>query len=290
MTIQKILDHLKSYHPNLGPDYDGCDGIKVGDPNVECRGVVSALVPTMEVLEKTAALGVNLLFVHEPTSYLTPDWPDWKAGFSCSVYDKKIQFAIEHGIVIVRDHDHMHAHRPDSIFTGVLKYMGWLPYLAKDQTVPYGYVVDLPEEMTLNRINTELIERIGLNGLRFLGKPDLKIKRLAIAGHIYPDAFIEQHFTEDGDFTDYATELIRAMEESGVQCILPGEIIEWTLVSYIRDAITQGKDLALIHVGHFNWEELGARYAADWLKTLVDEDVPVTYVPTGDLWQFQLKK
>ena len=35
----------------------------------KCTGIVSALVPTMEVLKKAVELGCNLLVVHEPIYY-----------------------------------------------------------------------------------------------------------------------------------------------------------------------------------------------------------------------------
>ena len=108
----------------------------------------------------------NFLYVHEPTSYLTPDLAGWKADFKCDVYDEKIKLAEDHGIVIYRDHDHTHAHRPDGIFTGVLKYMGWSKYI--DETgegIPFGYVVNLPEERTVEDIITELIEKIKSMGV-----------------------------------------------------------------------------------------------------------------------------
>lgn len=288
MTIQEILNKVTAYHPDLGKDYHGCDGVKQGDPSQECTGIVSALVPTIDVIRKTIGLGANLLYVHEPTSYLTPDWPDWKADYPCSVYNEKIKLIQDHNLVVVRDHDHMHAHQPDSIFTGVLKYLGWLPYLEKEQPIPFGYTIRFPELRTLRDINRELMEKIGMNGIRYVGKPDMKISKLSFAGHIYPDAFIPQHFKDDGTWTDYATEIIKVMEQNGVECIIPGEIIEWTVISYIRDGIAEGKNLACINPGHFNWEELGAKYARDWLTALTDGQIPVTYVHTGDLWSYQL--
>lgn len=51
-----------------------------------------------------------------------------------------------------------------------------------------------------------------------------------------------------------------------------------------------GKNLACINPGHFNWEELGARYAKDWLMELTENKVSVFYVPTGDMWKYQTKK
>ena len=135
-----------------------------------------------------------------------------------------------------------------------------------------------------------MIEKIGMQGLRFIGNPEAELKKIAFTGHIYPDAFIPQHFNEDGSWSDYATEIIREMEQDGVECIIPGEVIEWTVLSYIRDGISLGKNLACINPGHFNWEELGARYAKDWLMKLTENKVSVFYVPTGDMWKYQTKK
>ena len=192
----------------------------------------------------------------------------------------------DNNIVVYRDHDHMHAHRPDSIFTGVLKYMGWEKYVVKDgEGIPFGYVIELPEAKTVSEINEELIKTIGLNGTRFIGRPDAKIHKLALVGHIYPGAFIPES-EENGIYNDYTTEIIKAIERDKIDAILPGEIIEWNLLSYIRDAISLGRDMACFNIGHFNWEELGAKYAADWLLDLTEGSVPVKYVPTGDMWNY----
>lgn len=290
MTIQEILDRVSEYHPDLGEDYHGCDEVKSGDCSQECTGIVSALVPTVDVIRRAVELKANLLYVHEPVSYLTPDWPEWKADYKCRIYDEKLKLLKENKIVLVRDHDHMHAHKPDSIFTGVLKYLGWMEYLTEEQKIPFGYTVCFPKAKKLREINQELIEKIGMQGLRFIGNPEAELKKIAFTGHIYPDAFIPQHFNEDGSWSDYATEIIREMEQDGVECIIPGEVIEWTVLSYIRDGISLGKNLACINPGHFNWEELGARYAKDWLMELTENKVSVFYVPTGDMWKYQTKK
>lgn len=290
MTIQEILDRVSEYHPDLGEDYHGCDEVKFGDCSQECTGIVSALVPTVDVIRRTIELKANLLYVHEPVSYLTPDWPEWKADYKCRIYDEKLKLLKENKIVLVRDHDHMHAHKPDSIFTGVLKYLSWMEYLTEEQKIPFGYIVCFPKAKKLREINQELIEKIGMQGLRFIGNPEAELKKIAFTGHIYPDAFIPQHFNEDGSWSDYATEIIREMEQDGVECIIPGEVIEWTVLSYIRDGISLGKNLACINPGHFNWEELGARYAKDWLMELTENKVSVFYVPTGDMWKYQTKK
>ena len=288
MKINEILKSIKAYHPDLGADYTGCDGVKFGNTDQECTGVVTALVPTVDVIKKTAKLGANLLFVHETVSYLTPDWPEWKADFDCKVYDQKIKLIKDNNIVLVRDHDHMHANKPDSIFHGVLKYLEWLPYLDKKQPILFGYTVNFPQPKTLRQISEELIEKIGLNGLRYVGNPDDQFERLSFTGHIYPGAFISAHYKDNGSWTDYTTEIIRTMQENDVHLIIPGETVDWTVLSYIRDGLQLGQQMACINPGHFNFEELGAKYAKDWLGDLTKHQVPIKYIPSDDLWHYQL--
>ena len=65
MKKREVIARILRYHPFI-KDYMGCDEYKSGFEDEECTGVISALVPTMEVLEKTVELGCNLLVVHEP--------------------------------------------------------------------------------------------------------------------------------------------------------------------------------------------------------------------------------
>lgn len=76
------------------------------------------------------------------------------------------------------------------------------------------------------------------------------------------------------------------MEEQGVDAIIPGEVIDWTVMSYIRDAVQLGKAKAAFNIGHFNMEELGMKYAVDWILELLDNEIPVHYVPSEDIYQF----
>ena len=127
--------------------------------------------------------------------------------------------------------------------------------------------------------------KIGLNGLRYIGDPDARIARIAITGHLYPEAFVPGK-EENGFYTDYSTEIIKAMETKGIEAIIPGEVIEWNVLSYIRDGVQLGKPLACFNIGHFSFEQLGMKYAADWMKKLTKDSLPVHYVNTGDMWKF----
>ena len=289
MKIREVIDIILSYHPFI-MDYHGCDDYKCGDPEQECTGIVTAIAPTVNVIREAARLGANLIVVHEPTYYTSEDGPGWFEDFPNSVYEEKAQLLKDHGIVVWRDHDHLHFHNPDGIFTGVLKYTGWEKY-AHAVRPPYGgfghFVIDLPEPMTVEALAHHLMTSIGqMNGCRYIGKADDLVKKIAIVGHLYPMSGPFTPKRKDGQPKEYSVQIIGDMEE-GIDVILPGETIDWTVLSYVRDAVELGRTKAMISLGHFNWETLGMKYAKDWLSELVP-GVTVTYVDAGDMFNYFL--
>lgn len=76
MKNSDVINKILKFHPQFPDNYAGCDGYKFGDPNAECNGIATALVPTVDVIRRTGELGCNLLVVHEPIFYSTEDY--WK--------------------------------------------------------------------------------------------------------------------------------------------------------------------------------------------------------------------
>ena len=72
----EVVEKILQYHPNI-PNYDGCDGYKAGDPEAECTGIVSALVPTVEVIRKTADLGCSVMFANGRSLDMRQAFPEW---------------------------------------------------------------------------------------------------------------------------------------------------------------------------------------------------------------------
>ena len=282
MKNHEVIDKILEYHPVI-PDYTGCDGYKAGDPQEECIGIATALVPTVEVIRSAIRKNCNLIITHEPIFYQTPDFADWRGDFANKTYEEKKKLLTENHITVWRDHDHIHAHQPDGIFTGVIRQLGWEKYMRQEKNGP-GYLFDIPE-MAVKELGDHLISRMHLHGLRYIGAAEDKIEKVAIVGHIYPDSFYRDHTETDGTYHDYGMDVIRMMEE-GVQAIIPGEIIEWTTLSYIRDSIAFGQIRACYNVGHFNMEEAGMKYAAEWIGELVDNQIPVQYIPTEDGFRY----
>jgi len=287
MKIKDVINAILAYHPQFPADYAGCDDYKSGNPEDECTGIVTAIVPTIEVIKKTHELGANLLVVHEPTYYTSQDLGGWGYDFTNQVYEEKAALLKEYGITIWRDHDHMHAHQPDGIFTGVFKYMGWEPYYdASDRAVPFAFVLNLPES-TVGETADVIKEKMGCNSLRYIGNDDARIKKVALVFHLTPNGMGSDFTDEKGLLHEYSLQVIEAMEHKGVDAIIPGEVIDWTVMSYIRDAAQLGKNKAAFVPGHFSWEELGMKYAADWIGDLVKHELPVTFVNAGDMYKYR---
>lgn len=282
MKIKDIVEKIKTYHPAIDEN-STCDGYKCGSGDWECTGIVSALVPTVDVIKRTIELGANLIITHEPTYYLTPDYSEWKADFANSVQKEKQELLARHDITIWRDHDRMHAHNPDTIFFGVMQELGWEKYYNEKLSggLPFIYPFVLPQT-TVKDLGLFLKEKLQLNGLRYIGNPNDKISKVALVAHLYPNAFYKDGIGGNGYYYDYATQIMSLMEQNGIDAVIPGEIIEWNLLYYIRDAVYQGKPKACFNIGHFNLEELGMKAFAKTLKKLVENKVTVTYVPTKD--------
>ncbi|MBQ2659007.1 MAG: Nif3-like dinuclear metal center hexameric protein [Erysipelotrichaceae bacterium] len=283
MKIREVVDRILDYHPHL-EGYKGCDDYKCGDPDQECTGIVTALTPNVSVIRRAIELGANLIVVHEPTFH-TSDDDGWSEEFENSVLEEKLKLLKEHGIVIWRDHDHMHAHQPDSIFTGVLKYLGWEENVEVDTDTGMfaHYIVKIPE-MSVKELAGYLIDRIGLNGARIVGDPEMKVTRVALVGHLFPNKYRRK----DDSLGEYSVKVIETLEKKA-DVIIPGEVIDWTVLSYVRDATDLGIHKAAINIGHFNWEELGMMYMRDWLDDLLDNEIRVVYVASGDMYRYVKK-
>lgn len=270
MKIQEIIDRILNYHPSIG-DRVTVDTVKCGHPEDECTGIVTTCCCSVEVIREAIRLGANLIIVHEPVFYKHMDPTDWLEGDP--VYTEKRALLDEHRIVVFRDHDHLHAHRPDGIRYGVMKELGWEQYMLFDpqQIGTTGDIhVKLPKT-TVRELALEIKEKMGLNGVRFIGNPDAEVEYVAFAGHI------------TGDREERATQLL---SRDDVDVLIPAEVVDWTTLNYARDASMLGKNKAVLNVGHINSEELGMKYAAKWIPELIGHAVPVTFVKSADLYHF----
>ncbi|MEE4193867.1 MAG: Nif3-like dinuclear metal center hexameric protein [Anaerolineae bacterium] len=269
MKIQAIIDAILAYHPDIGSRRT-CDVIIGADPNVECSGILVSIAPTVDILRKAIELNANFILVHEPTFYSGYDNEcDWLQGDP--VYEEKLQLLLDNGIVIFRDHDHLHAHRPDGIFHYMLRQLGWSEYVVPGEGM--APEIRLPET-TFGDLLKHVKTAMGLETIRYIGNLEAKVSTVGFCGHLLPN-----------ERTNWSNnDQVAASWKYDV--VIPGEVVEWTLPLYIQDAAMLGKAKGMILPGHFIQEEAGMRWAEEWLRPIIGEELAVTFVSAGDMFQY----
>ncbi len=127
-TIQDVIDLIIS---EILPEplERTIDTVKVGDPSQPIRGVASTFLPTFDVLKRAHASGANLVIPHEPTWYNHYDRVEHLQGDP--VYEAKMRFLEDTGLVIWRFHDYSHRMKPDVIVRGVVRRLGYEDWVMK---------------------------------------------------------------------------------------------------------------------------------------------------------------
>ena len=243
------------------------DTFKAGNPDTPVTGVAVTMMATLDVLQRAAEKGENLIITHEPTFYNHLDIPEDLAQ-SDPVWTAKRAFIEKHRLVVWRFHDHWHRRKSDGILVGVMHALGWEKY----QNPANQYLFTLPETK-LERLALEVANRLDTPVLRVVGNPEMKVSRVALSPG--SAGFVRE---------------TRALASDNVELLLVGETREWETVEYAADAVTAGKAKALIVIGHVPSEQPGMEECARWLKTFVKE-VPIEFVPTRQpFWTVEQKR
>jgi len=243
------------------------DTFKAGNPDTPVTGIAVTMMATLDVLQRAAEKGENLIITHEPTFYNHLDIPEDLAQ-SDPVWTAKRAFIEKHRLVVWRFHDHWHRRKSDGILVGVMHALGWEKY----QNPANQYLFTLPETK-LERLALEVANRLDTPVLRVVGNPEMKVSRVALSPG--SAGFVRE---------------TRALASDNVELLLVGETREWETVEYAADAVTAGKAKALIVIGHVPSEQPGMEECARWLKTFVKE-VPIEFVPTRQpFWTVEQKR
>jgi putative NIF3 family GTP cyclohydrolase 1 type 2 len=232
------------------------DTFKAGNPETHVTGIAVTMMATLDVLQRAAAKGQNLIITHEPTFYNHLDRPEGMDE-NDTVWKEKRAFIEKNGLVIWRFHDHWHSRKPDGILAGMVQALGWEKY----QSAENPHLFTMPET-TLEKLAVDVAKRLETPVLRVVGNPEMKVTKLALS----PGSAGFQRETH-------------ALEMENVEVLLVGETREWETVEYAADAVSEGKKKALIVIGHVPSEQAGMEECARWLKTFV-KYVPIEFVAT----------
>lgn len=273
MKISEVISALIKFHPPIDEGRT-TDVVKFGDPEQECTGIVVTCFPSVGVIHEAAKRGANLIIAHEPLFWTHEDKTGWLAP--SRNFAEKAKLLADSGIVVWRDHDHIHggdpghdlAH-PDGIFWGIMRELGWEEYKLEYPNKPLVFRIPETDGETLGRF---LIGKLGLNGLRVVGDKSAKISKVFLCEHI-----------REGDPEEREKMLKTELED--VDALIALEIIDWTLAAFVRDSCALGRKKILYNAGHFNFEELGMKYMVKYLPRVAG-DIPVSHVSSGDAFDF----
>ena len=253
-TAREVIAAIQE-HVGIPWQKETVDTFKAGNPDTAVTGIAVTMMATMDVLQRAANQGRNLVITHEPTFYNHLDVPDGMPE-SDPVWKEKREFIDKHGMVVWRFHDHWHRRNPDGILAGMVHTLGWEKYQQEENP----HLFTMPER-TLEELAAELAKKLDSPVLRVVGEPGMKVTRIAFSPG--SAGFVRE---------------THALELERVEVLLVGETREWETVEYAADAVSEGRKKAMIVIGHVPSEQAGMEECARWLKTFV-KNVPIEFIP-----------
>src|SRR5215475_23872 len=254
ITPREVVAEIQK-HVGVEWQKETVDTFKAGTPDTAVTGIAVTMMATMDVLQRASAKGLNFVITHEPTFYAHLDTPGGMPQ-SDPVWAEKRAFIEKHNLVIWRFHDHWHRRKPDGIEAGMVHSLGW----EKFQTAENQYLFVVPQT-TVKKLAEEVATKLESSVVRVVGDPSMKVTKVGFS----PGAAGAQAETQ-------------ALERDDVQVLLVGETREWETVEYAADAATEGRNKALIVIGHIPSEQAGMEECARWLRGFV-KDVSIEFVP-----------
>lgn len=253
LTAQDVVQRIRN---NVGVPWreQTVDTFKSGNPATPVKGIATTMMATLDVVQRAAAAGRNMVITHEPTFYSHEDKTD--ALQDDPTYRFKQAFLDEHQMVVFRFHDHWHAHRPDGIAAGMAQALGW-----EKNTDPQNGRQFLFDGITLAALARQIEQKLKIRTMRVIGDPSLRVRTVA-ANWGYAGSS-------------------RPFGRPDLDVLVIGEAREWELIEYAADTVTSGKKKGLIVLGHIPSEQAGMVHCAEWLKGFITE-VPVEFIAAAE--------
>lgn len=281
MTVQELIDRIKDKTGIRIPEDKTCDQLMTGEPDMEVKKIGCTFMATVDVVREAAEQGINFIITHEPTWFNGIDRTEWAA--EDPVYLEKKKLIEEKQIAIWRFHDHMHMGHADEIYMGFEKEFGWGDYRVEITDIErygekdsvqagfwknFGAVYRIPKT-TLKELGSFFKEKAGMDVIQIVGNPDMAVEKVSVLvgggslGLGREEAPMVQMFRENVDVA------------------VCGDITEWTLSAYVRDAAMMGMNKGMLVLGHERSEEWGMKYLPEWLESISD-GIPAVFLDAGE--------
>jgi putative NIF3 family GTP cyclohydrolase 1 type 2 len=253
LTVGQVLERIKA-HVGVPWREQTVDRLIAGGLNTPVKGIATTMMATLDVLQRAAAAGKNMVITHESTFSSHQDTTEQLTNDP--TYQYKLDFCRQHDLVLFHFHDHWHAHQPDGIAMGMARELGWEKKADPNNIRLFSF----PSPTPLAPFAKDMQTRLKIRTMRVVGRPDLPIRR-AIASWGYVSEFPG----------------IPLLARPDIDVLIVGETREWELVEYAQDTMSSGRKKALILLGHVVSEQAGMKYCAAWLQTFIPE-VPIEFL------------
>src|SRR5947207_15581319 len=119
------------------------------------------MMATLDVIQRAAASGKNLVITHEPTFYSHLDQTAELEQRNDAVLAEKQAFIRDHHMIVWRFHDHWHRRHPDGIQFGMTHALGWEKF--QDPSNPHLFTIP---ETTLSGLVSDVKHKLDIVALR----------------------------------------------------------------------------------------------------------------------------
>lgn len=184
VSIKNITDCLEDVAPlSWQESYDNA-GLILGNPDMDCKGVLVCLDVMPEIVDEAIEKGCNMILSHHPFIF---------SGIKKIVYnsniDKILRKAMKNNIAIYASHTNM-----DSSSTGVNYMLAKKIGLTNIQRLQYsttiedkaylgcGAIGELDKELAGEEFLNIVKEKLSLKSIRYFGNLTKKIKKVGLCG------------------------------------------------------------------------------------------------------------
>lgn len=271
MKVREIVDRMirKTGVPPL-PLEKTCDQLMAGSFDQEVSKIAVTFMATVDVIKKAAAMDVQLIITHEPTWFTGEDHTDWLQGDP--VYLKKKGLIDQTGVAIWRFHDHMHMDAVDGIMRGFDEEIGWQAYRMSPDAGLLGGKGDFCYQIPTTNLRSLcdfFKTKLSMDVVQIVGDPEMNVERVGVlpgGGSL-------------GIFSEYHP--MQLMRNRDLDVLVCGEILEWRLPAYVRDACQLGISKAILVLGHERSEEPGMKHLVEWMQDITN-GVPVVFIDSEE--------
>ena len=237
---------------------DTCDVFKVGEPDKKVNKVAVAMFATVSVIKDAIEWGADFMIVHEPLYYNHYD-----VHSDEKIESLKRELLENSGITVYRYHDYAHFAKPDVIASGMLCAMeldGKIEYTDTFDLVR----VALNDATSPKELAGKIEQKLNINKVRIAGCSDVPVKKISCM------------FGAPGG-------LLKELRRDECEVLIAGEVSEWSLCEYARDATELGYPKSVLVLGHIGSERDGMKYLAKQMTECFSE-IEVKYFECGEVY------